>query len=265
MVSTSTWLPPAGAAMMTPLPRRSLPSGLALDGPAAARRGASDVSNSAMARATPRRQPAIARGAAMARAPLARRSRRCCGSIAAPGRRRFALGRAGAGGGRRCPRLCLPACLVRGVELQLDFDAVGIGQEDLVALGPGHDAGFEGNIRLLEPLGIGVHAGCGEGDMVEGGLGALRRLRVADEMHDRPIAGIEPGAGKGEGGTGAEAEAQKLLVERLRTLEITRADIHVIEAADAEHSRHGCNPPSAVGAASMLPFRMWRGKGAHPP
>src|SRR5262249_35143035 len=111
-------------------------------------------------------------------------------------------------------------------KVQLDADAVGIVEEDLLAAGARDHLLAELDLLALELLAHAADVGGGEGDMVEA-AGVLELLlgaahddafawhALAQEVHSRYAAGIEPVAGEAERRTIAILEAQHLAIELL--------------------------------------------------
>src|SRR3954470_4833904 len=120
-------------------------------------------------------------------------------------------------------------------EIQLYADAVGIVEEDLLAAGARDHLLAEFHLLGLELAANAGNVARGEGDVVETTgileflLGAAHddafaRLAVAQQMHGRDAAGIEPVAGEAERRAVAVLEPQHFAVELPGLLEIGRLD-----------------------------------------
>jgi hypothetical protein len=114
--------------------------------------------------------------------------------------------------------------------LQFDRDAVGVLEKILpdVASGNGPEAGV-GDAEPVETAQHIVQAVDGEGDVVHRVVEVCRGFARLVEMHRRPCAVIEPGAGKAESGPETLREPERLGVEGDAALKVVGADVHVMD------------------------------------
>src|SRR5206468_3887770 len=119
-------------------------------------------------------------------------------------------------------------------EVDVQGVAVGVVQVDLRDVGAGelgqvdrHAGGTQAGQERLHPF-----AGKGEVRQAQvlGGVRGGRSRAGVHQVHHRLVAAVKPGAGKGERGARAAAQAQHVAVERGELLDARGADVHVVES-----------------------------------
>ena len=114
-------------------------------------------------------------------------------------------------------------------EIQLDRDSVGIFQENLVQRHPGHVPFGERCRSPQQAFAIGLYIIGPKCDVIQRAGSLLRRTLAADQMDHRPVAAVEPGAGKIERRPIAVPQTQNVGIKRDGALQVRRVDGEVVQ------------------------------------
>ena len=136
----------------------------------------------------------------------------------------------------------------RRVEIEFQADAIGIRHKNLPRPQKGNDFLSVRNAASFDPGEKIIEASRAQGDVIDGAGGKALWLTAGDDMNDRPVAAIKPGAGKIEGRARTFHQAKHVGVKFARRAEIGGDNRKMIEADDA----HG-----AVRARARLTFRRF--------
>ena len=113
--------------------------------------------------------------------------------------------------------------------LQFDDDAVGVLDEALAELGPGHQSGSGiANLEAVEPGEHGIERVEREGHVIDGIARVLRLFSHEVEMDGGLGAVIEPSARKAEIWPPSVGEADRVGIEGDRALEVRGPNVHVL-------------------------------------